>query len=519
MKKKSIRIFTVITMSLFFLGMGMVGSPSLAGNEIDELRIGIGIDADSLYPQEQTTSLPMNICALIFDTYLRANPDASMKPVLLTGYEVSEDGLTNLLHLRKGVTFSDGAPFNAQAAKSNFDRVLDPKQRVPLRFIYLMIKDITIVDDYTLKITLKYPFAPFIPVIGEIMVSPVSPAAVEKYGEDVRNHPVGAGPYKLAEWVKGDRIVLVRNDNYWGKKPTVKKLIYKIIPETATREAMLRSGQLDICYKPLPSNVKALKADPDITVEMPVDTRAIFMSMNCQKGQTKNKLVRQAFNYAIDKKAIVKKLLFDVGVVSEGVGSPMNFGYHRMPNQYDYNPEKAKELLKKAGFDFSKTINMITPQGRYNFDKQISEAIQAQLQAIGVKVELRTYDWPTYMAIARKPLEETKLQLLLSGWGPTVLDADLTLFGQFHCKTNPPRGLGSAFYCNPEFDAVLEQSRREQDRGKRSELFRKASQIVWDDAPWIFLHTEKFLMAYKSNLQGLIITNTEMFYPTYCTWR
>jgi peptide/nickel transport system substrate-binding protein len=503
--------------SALVICFGFCFTPSDLGAQIPELTIGIGVDADTFNPQEQTTSLFINMCELIYDSLLYENAEGKLEPRLATKVDVSNDGLVYTLHLRKDVKFSDGTPFNAQAMKLTLDRALDPKIRVPQRYLINMIKEAKVVDDYTLVLNLGYPFAPFMPTLSAFVLFPISPAAIEKYGDDVRQKPVGAGPYMLKEWVKGDRIVLVRNETYYGKKPTVEKLTFKIVPEPATREAMLKAGQIDICYKPSPSNVAALKADPNITVDMPLDTRTIFMGLNCQKGATKNKLVRQAFNYAVDKKAIVKKVLFDTALPMDGPCSPMLFGYHKMANQYEYNPEKAKELLKKANFDFSQTLNMRTPQGRYNFDKQVSEAVQAYLQAIGVKVELRTYDWPTYVAGLLKPLDQTELEIFLLGWGPMIMDADTALYGQFHTSVSPPKGLGPAFYSVPEFDKAIEATRMEQDSKKRLELFKKAAEIVWDDCPWIWLHVEKFVMAYKSNLKGLVVTGTEKFFPTYVT--
>ena len=217
--------------------------------------------------------------------------------------------------------------------------------------------------------------------------------------------------------------VFVRNENYYGDKPTVAQITWKIVPEAATREAMLRTGQVHMCYKPLPSNLAALQTDSGIKVEMPLDTRTIFMGLNCQKGVTVDKKVRQAFNYAVDKKAIVKKILFDTAEPMDGPVSPVVFGYHKMDQQYDYNPEKAKKLLKEANFDFSKTVSMRTPQGRYLFDKQVSEAVQAYLQAIGVKAELRTYDWPTYIAGLQKPLAESELEVFLPGIPAGIISA------------------------------------------------------------------------------------------------
>jgi peptide/nickel transport system substrate-binding protein len=502
-----------------FLLLG--GSPSIARaqEDIKELVIGIGVDADTLNPQEQTTSLFMNMCDFFYDTLFFQTPDAKLEPRLAEKYDVSPDGLTYTVKLRAGVKFSDGTPLNAAIMKQTMDRILDPKLRVPLRYYVSMVEGATVVDDLTFQLKLKYAFAPFAYAMSTALFSPISPKALEQFGEDVRQKPVGAGPYLLKEWVKGDRIVMVRNDAYWGKKPTVAQMTWKIVPETATREAMLRAGQLHICYKPSPANVAALKADPAITVDMPLDTRTIFMGLNTQKGVTTNKLVRQAFNYAVDKKAIVSKILFDTGVMMEGPVSPIMHGYAKMDKQYDYNPEKAKELLKQANFDFSKTVQMRTPQGRYNFDKQVSEYVQSALQAIGVKTELRTYDWPTYVAGLQKPIAETELEVFLLGWGPFVMDADYGLYGQFHSSVNPPKGLGSAFYANPEFDKLMDQSRQEQDVEKRKALLKKASEMVWDDCPWIWLHTEKFLIAYSSKIKGLIVTPIETFYPTYVTMK
>ena len=517
MQRVTKRVAIVLALTVMVALWGAY-APVDARAQIKQLTIGIGIDADTLNPQEQTTTLIQNMCALLYDTYLYLTPEGKLEPRLITKHEVSPDGLTWTLHLRQGVKFSDGTPFNAKAMKLSWDRALDPKLKVPLRFTITMVNEIVAVDDYTVQLKLKYPFAPMDQTLSLVVAATISPAAIEKYGDDVRNNPVGAGPYKLTEWVKGDRIVMVRNDAYWGPKATVEKITWKIVPDVSTREAMLRAGQIDICYKPSPANVAALKADPKIKVDMPLDTRTIFMALRGDRPILKDRRVRQAFNYAVDKKAIVKKILFDAAQPMDGAVSPMLFGYAKMENQYDYNPDKAKQLLKEANFDFSQPVRLATPQGRYLFDTQVAEAVQAYLQAIGVKAELRVYDWPTFMA-AVYVVDNPQMDVSLLGWGPLIMDSDMALYGQFTTSVYPPKGLGSAFYSNPEFDKLMEQSRLEQNPEKRKAILAQASKMVWDDCPWLWLHVEKFVIAYNSKIQNMPVTPTELFFPTYITMK
>lgn len=508
---------STLLLTLTFIAVFMLLQFNAVAGEIDELKIAIGVDCQSFNPNEIGSAPSHNMCELIQDTYFAQDSKGNLIPHLATGYTTSPDGKTLTLHLRKGVKYFDGTEMKADSVKVAFDRVLDPKLRASLRYMYSPIKKVKIIDDYTLEFSLKYPFAPLISSLSLVSVSPFSQKAREKYGEDIRRHPVGAGPYKLAEWVKGDHITFIRNENYYGKKPTVKKIIWLIVPEVSTREAMLKSGDVDVCFKPAPSNLAKLKATKGISVASPMSTRSIFFELNTQRFRTKSKLVRKALNYAVDKKAIVKNVLFNQGKVADDVLSPLLFGYGKMDYAYEYNPKKAKELLKKANFDFSKPLKMLTPQGRYLFDKQVAEAVQMYFQAIGIKTELRVMEWPTYVASLRQPLEKQKCGVNLLGWGPIIMDGDMTLYGQFHTNVNPPKGLGCSFYSNPAYDKLVEESRREQNRDKRRELMIKASKLVWDDCPWLFLHIERFVLAYKSKFQGLNILPTERFYPTYMT--
>ena len=480
------------------------------------LRIGIGIDADSLNPHEQTTTLIQNICDFMYDTLFYQNEKGEAIPMLATEKSVSRDGLVWTFKLRRGVKFHDGIPFTAEAVKMSLDQALDPKTKAPLRFIITMIDHVEVVDDYTARIHLKYPYAPLDLALSVTISAPFSPKAIRELGDRLAVQPVGTGPFKLGEWVKGERIVLVRNEDYYGKKPTLEKIVFTIVPEHGTRTAMIRAGDLDMIILPQPPDVAALEKDPNLKVINAPSTRYLFMGMNNQKEIFKDKRVRQALNYAVDKEAIVKKILFGLADVADAPMPSSCFGYSRI-GEYAYNPAKAKELLRAAKFPMETKISMITPTGRYTFDKQVSEAIQAYLADIGLKVDLRTYDWPTYMAMMLKPLEQSELELFLLGWGPIILDADMMLYGQLHTSVWPPKGLGSAFYKNPAVDKLIEEARMAQDPNKRKEIYKKASAIIWDDAPWIFLYVQKYTIVHRKNLKGLVILPNEKFNPVYAT--
>ena len=509
------RWFVFIVWAAVILLPGLMPGQTLAG-DIKELKIGIGIDADTLNPFEITTTIPSNISELIHGKLISPGPGGKLEPNMAREWSVTPDGLTWTIKLNKGIKFTDGSTMDAHTLKFNFDLVRNPKVRMPFRSLFDPIKDVTVVDDYTVQYHLKAPFAPFAQLIS--MMLPVSPKAAEPYeGIKLSRTPVGAGPYKLAEWVKGERIVLVRNDHFWGKKPTVEKITYMIVPETATRVAMLRSGQLDIIYSPTPADVSALEADSRIKVVRPLSTRMIYVGMNTQKGLTTDKRIRQAFNYAVDKKTLTSKILFGVTKPLEAPFPPDIFGHTPMAHQYDYNPEKAKALLKEANFPKDAVIKMITPNGRYTYDKQAAEAVQAYLADVGVKVELRTYDWPTFMAMTSRPLDKTEVQLYFSGWGWPYYDADGFLFMYFSSFLHPPRGLNSTFYNNPEYDKLVAAARMTMVPAKRLELYKKASTMLWEDAAGIWLYVEPFSIAYRSKLKGLQVLSNEKLYPTYTT--
>lgn len=479
----------------------------------DTLIVAIGTDMDTPDPHGQTTTTIHGMVRHVYETLLWYDKEGNLIPWLAERWEVSDDGLVYTFYLRKGVYFTDGTEFDAYAVKANIDRWINPNVKVPTRSQLGPVKGAEVVDKYTVKIILEKPYGPFLQAVANYLLI-ASPKVLEKYGNqsitDI-NDAIGTGPFKFAEWKSGQEIVMVANENWWMGRPKVNKLVWKIIPEAGTREAALLAGDVDVALYPPPSDLPKLKEDPNVAVYTPLTNRILFVALH-PVGPLADPKVRQAINYAVDKQAIVENVLFGLGIPADAPIPPHFFGYAKQ-TPYEYNPDKAKQLLAEAGYPDGFTMVLLHPTGRYLQDKQVAEAIQAYLQQVGIQVELKTGDWPTFVKSVLKPLNETDFDAVLVGWGPLINDAHFTLYAQFHSSQAVPKGLGLAYYSNPEVDRLLEQALSETDPQKRAELYAQAQQIIWQDAPWLFLYTQSNLLAASAKLKDIFIhPNGEQFF-------
>jgi len=486
---------------------------------LEELKIALGIEPDTLDPAAQTTTLVANIVSYMYETLVKVeDPVGEVKPLLAERWEVSGDGLTYTFYLRKNVKFHDGADFDANAVKATFDRLLDPKTRSPQRGVlgHTYIDEVRVVDQFTVAFKLKKPFAPFLRGLASTHSAIVSPLAIQKYGPDLIETPAGTGPFKFVSWKRGESLVLERFDNYWGEKATVRSVVIKIMPEAGTREAALLAGDVDISVLPPASDLSKLQANPNVKVYTPPTQRIIFIALNTQWGPLKDVRVRHALNYAVDKKAIVERIVFGLAAPAEAPLPEFLIRNNKI-GFYEYNPQKAKQLLAEAGYPNGFKMTILHPVGRYIQDKQIAEAVQSYLRDVGVEVELKTTDWPTFIQLVRKPLEEQvqSHQAVLLGWGYWLYDPHPQLYGQFHSSQWPDKGLAPAFYKNTRVDELLDLAATTVDEEKRTQLYVELSKLIWEDAPWIFLHVQKYFIAAKANLKDLVVATNEMFWITY----
>lgn len=493
------------------IAAGLIALPALAKEKV--LIVGQGAEPVTLDPQNATDNPSEEVNRHIYDGLVEFDEHLNIKPALAYKWTVSKDGLVWTFYLRKGIKFHSGAEFDAYAVKKNFDRIITKRLRRTALY-KPFIKEIKVVDKYTVQFILKIPFGAFLHHLAHGAGLILDPTYIDK-NADIKHHPSGTGPFIFKEWIPGDHITLVANKNYWKGKPKIDKIIFKTIPEDTSRTMMLETGELDIAERVSPFDIPRLKKNKDIVVSITPSLRVIYILMNTQKEIFKDVRVRQALNYAVDREAICKNILKGLAEPANGPLAPLTWGYADI-KKYTYDPEKAKKLLAEAGWkdvdgdgilekDGKKFIvQLATPHGRYLMDYKVAEAVQGYLSNIGIKAKLWTADWATYLARLRKPVDKATHELALLGWAPSTGDADWVLRPLFATNMWAPIGGNRAFYSNKEVDKLIEEGMKTVDPKKRAEVYRKAQKIIIHDAPWIFLHVQKDVIGYRKKVHGVV---------------
>lgn len=491
------------------------GSGGLSeGGKDKTFDIAIGIDLDTTDPAQMTTTTVANVVDHAVETLTEIDKQGQIQPGLAKSWDTTNGGRTVTLQLRSGVTFHDGSKLDAQAVKYNLDRLLDPKVLVPLRADYTSIDKVTAVDSSTVRLDLKHPAPTLVSALSFTTAGIISPESVNKHGNSYQNivHPVGTGPYTFESYQKGEKVILKKYDDYWDRKPFYSSVAVHIVPEAAARESMLQAGQADMIVLPPVADLKALQQDPSTNVLLAPSDRSIFAAMNTTSPPLDDPKVRQALNYAVNKKAIIENVLFGAGEVMDAPMASMLQGYCKT-GSYEYDPQKAKQMLAEADAgDLSLTLG--TPTGRYVQDSQAAQAIAGNLRDVGVNVEVRTMDWPSYQAATAAPPKQQKFDLHILGWAPAFPDAQQQM-QQFQSSEHPPEGLATSFYSNPKVDSLVAQANRETDQQKRNKLYCQASEIIWREAPWVFLWIQKYPIAYSSEVTNVSYLPNEKFNTIY----
>ncbi len=470
-----------------------LAAPAVSQTPPGVLIVGQIAEPKSLDPAAVTAVNDFRILVNLYEGLLRYAPGTlEVAPALATAWEVSEDGTEYTFSLREGVTFHDGTPFNAEAVKFNFDRMLNEDHPYhdtgpfPLAFFFSAVQSTEVIDDMTVKFTLDAPYAPFLSNLAYPTGLMVSPAAVEASGADFGRNPVGTGPFKFAEWRSNEAVVIEKNPDYWGEPAGTDAVVFRPITDANTRVAEMLAGGIDMMVEVPPTALSEFQGEAFRVVEQ-AGPHLWFLILNAKEGPFADKLVRQAANYAINKEAIVNDVLEGTADVAAGPIPPaFAWAYDESLDPYPYDPEKAKALLAEAGVaEGTEVVFYVTEGGSGMLDPvPMGTAIQADLNAVGLDVKIETYEWNTFLGEVNPGLEG-KADMAEMAW--MTNDPDTLPFLALRTAAWPDAGFNSGYYSNPEVDALLEQARVATSQDERAELYREMQRIVHDDAPWVFV--------------------------------
>ncbi|UYQ70807.1 ABC transporter substrate-binding protein [Pelagibacterium flavum] len=472
----------------------MAASPVVAQTPPNVLIVGQIAEPQSLDPQVSTAVNDFRILVNIYDGLVRyADGTLEVEPALATDWTISDDGLTYTFNLREGVTFHDGTPFNAEAVKFNFDRMLDEDHPYydtgpfPLSFNFSAVDSVNVIDEHTVEFVLTEPFAPFLSNLAYPTGLIVSPQGVMDNVDDYGRNPSGTGPYRFVEWQSNTRVVVEANRDYWDGAPALEAVVFRPITDANTRVAEMLSGGIDVMVEVPPDNVSQFEEDSAFEVYEQAGPHVWYVMLNAQYGPFADKLVRQAANYAVNKDALVNDILQGTATVSDSPIAPaFNWAYNEDLEPYPYDPDMAEQLLSEAGVDNPEVTFYVTEGGSGMLDPiTMGTAIQADLEAVGFDVTIETYEWNTFLGIVNPGLGED-VDMAEMAW--MTNDPDVLPFLTLRTNAWPEAGgFNSSYYSNEEVDELLEAARVETDIEARGDLYKQMQEIVYEDAPWIFV--------------------------------
>jgi len=463
--------------------------PSCAGAEPQgELRVGIPWTPENLDPTMNLSSIRAMVGVTMFDSLVGRDADNRIVPQLAESWRLVDD-TTWQLKLRRSVVFHDGEPFNAEAVRFTFQRVLDPEQKSPNRANMAEIARVDVIDDYTVNLVTRQPYAP---LINRLLDFPIVPPryAAEKGNQGMALRPVGTGPYRFVELVKDDRLVVEAFDRHWRGAPRIRRVVYKPIPEPFTRAAALRNNEVDLITTIPPNLARELEGVGGIRAQRVPSSWIIYLGLNAFKKPLSDVRVRQALNYATDVDAIVKNVLEGNGRRLEGPLTPQMFGYDASVKGYPHDPARARKLLAEAGYPDGLEITLESPAGRYQGDKEIAEALGGQWQKAGFRPRVQVAEWGAYF---KRYLGKQFQDAYLLGLGGPMQDADEL----YNLVSSKGRGL---YYKNERVDALFDLGRGTMDMAKRRHVYRDLARAMVEDATWVFLLQQVDIYASRDRL-------------------
>jgi peptide/nickel transport system substrate-binding protein len=466
------------------------------------LTYATGTDATTLDPQF-ITDVPTSRTAMhIHETLVFQDQRGEMQPKLAETWTVSEDRRTWTFRLRRGVTFHDGTPFDAEAVRASFARILDPATGSPRRSVATVITEMRVLDSHTIALTTAQPFAPLLAQLSTYNLAILSPARFGAEGRNYARRPAGTGPFQLQAWQPGERITLSRFEGYWGERPNLDRIEIRVVPEDSARVLQILSGEADVIASVPPVMLPRLQGQRNVRVIREAGFRTVYIGLNARMKPWDDVRVRRAFAHAINADAIVSGVLRGVGTRGAGLEAPPISGAHRSLSPVPYDPTRARALLAEAGYPNGVDSVFFTPTGRYLNDRQIAEAVQAQAREAGFRLRLETPEWGAYQQMLDAG---DRIPVFLLGKGSPSGDVDFTVTLLMHSE-----GRMNYFgFRDPRADQLIGAQRAATDPAERQRLLDELQDKFHDATVAVVLFYEDQLFATRANVQGVVVNPNE----------
>jgi glutathione transport system substrate-binding protein len=481
----------------------VIATPAFAAKDVI---VAVASTFTTMDPYDANDTLSQAVVKSFYQGLFGFDRNMKMVPVLAESYEASKDGLVYTVKLKKGVKFHDGTDFNAEAVKVNFDRVTNPENKLKRYVLYKNIAKTEVVDPNTVKFTLHEPFSPFINSLAHPSGVIISPAALQKFGKEIARNPVGTGPFKFVEWKQSDYLKVEKFAGYWRKGyPKVDTITWRPVVDNNSRAAMMQTGEAHFTF-PVPyEQAEVLKGKKNLELTAAPSIVHRYLSMNMLHKPFDNVKVREAVNYAINKQALAKVAFSGYAIPAEGV-LPKGVEYAVKLGPWPYDPAKAKQLLKEAGYPDGFETQLWSAYNHTTAQKVI-QFLQQQLAQVGIKAQVLALEAGQRVEkVESAPDAATApVRMYYVGWSSSTGEADWATRPLLASESFPPKMFNTAYYKNDAVDADIAKALNTTDPKEKTRLYTDAQQRIWKDAPWAFLVTEQLLSAHSKNLSGFYV--------------
>ena len=470
-----------------------------------DVTIAVASNFTTLDPYDANDTLSQAVAKSFYQGLFGFDKEMKLENVLAESYQASPDGLSYIIKLRTGVKFQDGTPFNAEAVKANLDRASNPDNHLKRYNLFKTIASTEAVDANTVKITLKQPFSAFINTLASPAAAMISPDALKKYGKDIGFHPVGTGPYEFVTWNQTDFVKVKKFAGYWkAGYPKLDSITWRPVVDNNTRSAMLQTGEANFAF-PIPfEQARLLEKNSKLDLVTSPSIMQRYISFNVTQKPFDNPKVREAINYAINREALAKVAFAGYATPATGIVPP-SIQYSQSYPAPEYNPAKARELLKEAGYPNGFTTALWSSHNHSTAQK-VLQFTQQQLAQVGIKVELTAMDAGQRAAqVEDKGQKESGVRMFYTGWSASTGEANWALTPLFATQSWPPTIFNTAFYSNTQVDKDLTDALNTTDGEKKAALYKDAQDRIWKDQPWAPLVVEKLVSANTKNLTGFYV--------------